>query len=96
MAGAAHTEHEDGRHTSLTTRAVFEEWEIPPTGVEFMIRMLGWWQSIMANPEHHRHFLSAFFGECKFESRARLVGAAVADITILGNGELNPAPHFHL
>eukprot|EP00959_Pyramimonas_sp_CCMP1952_P305186 6386753-Pyramimonas_sp.AAC.1 len=38
MAGAAHVEREDGTRTSLTSRAVFEEWQVPPTVVELTIR----------------------------------------------------------
>eukprot|EP00959_Pyramimonas_sp_CCMP1952_P354805 7431977-Pyramimonas_sp.AAC.1 len=95
MAGAAHVEHEDGTHTSLTSRAVFEESQIPPTVVELTIRRLGWWQSIMNKPEHHRHYLSAFFGECRFEERARAAGAPAAARTVLANGELNPSMDVH-
>eukprot|EP00959_Pyramimonas_sp_CCMP1952_P464856 9487301-Pyramimonas_sp.AAC.1 len=79
LHGRAHVEHHDGTRNSWTARQIFQEWQIPPSSIELMVCRLRWWQSIAGNPEHHRHYLSIFFGEYPFEQRTREAGNEAAD-----------------
>eukprot|EP00959_Pyramimonas_sp_CCMP1952_P150471 3149162-Pyramimonas_sp.AAC.1 len=63
-----------------------------PTSIELLVRRLSWWQQIVTEPNHHSHFLAAFFGQCTFELT---VGQGQVAPSIADNGTLSTAPSTH-
>ena len=66
-----------------------------PTGIELWVRRMSWWQSICMEPEHHRQFLTAFFGDTQLELLRREAGAPSTTPTLDAQGRLNASQQAH-
>ena len=66
-----------------------------PTEIELRVRRLKWWQAICRDPANNSHFITIFFGRCKFENKAAEMNQKVAPTTLDDTERIRDEAHPH-